>query len=242
MWGPVVPRLEAHHRVTFLDVPGFGDAPLPAHLSPSVESLALGVLEELRERGLEDAHVVGISLAGSVAIELARLGGGSTVTAFGPPGFWSSAGAAAVTAQVGGGTMVTRLARPLVALIVRIGPLAALILRRVVSHPERVPREVAAHLQLGSPQHTRHLSGRRLVGPLFRSLFRYRVRPLDGPVPVTVDWGDKDRLTPFRTQAARARQVLPHAHHVTLRDCGHIPTYDDPDQVAQVILESAAHA
>jgi pimeloyl-ACP methyl ester carboxylesterase len=36
----------------------------------------------------------------------------------------------------------------------------------------------------------------------------------------------------------RARVVVPRARHVTLRDCGHIPTFDDPEQVARVILES----
>jgi pimeloyl-ACP methyl ester carboxylesterase len=32
--------------------------------------------------------------------------------------------------------------------------------------------------------------------------------------------------------------VLPDARHVTLTGCGHVPTWDDPEAVARVILET----
>ena len=31
--------------------------------------------------------------------------------------------------------------------------------------------------------------------------------------------------------------MLPAARHVTLRGCGHVPMWDDPEQVAGVMLE-----
>ncbi len=55
-------------------------------------------------------------------------------------------------------------------------------------------------------------------------------------VPVTIAWGEKDRLLLPR-QARRAAAELPGARLVGLPDCGHIPTYDDPELVARVILE-----
>ena len=58
--------------------------------------------------------------------------------------------------------------------------------------------------------------------------------------PVTVAWGDKDRLLIYSRQSARARRLLPDARHVTLRGCGHVPTWDDPEQVARVLLEASA--
>jgi pimeloyl-ACP methyl ester carboxylesterase len=56
-------------------------------------------------------------------------------------------------------------------------------------------------------------------------------------VPVTVAWGDHDRLL-SPVQAERARHALPEARHVSLTGCGHVPMSDDPDLVARVILET----
>jgi pimeloyl-ACP methyl ester carboxylesterase len=55
------------------------------------------------------------------------------------------------------------------------------------------------------------------------------------PSAATVAWAERDRLLLPR-QAARARAAAPRARHVTLRDCGHVPTWDDPAQVATVLL------
>jgi pimeloyl-ACP methyl ester carboxylesterase len=65
----------------------------------------------------------------------------------------------------------------------------------------------------------------------------------EGPTcPVTVAWGERDRLLLFGRQSARARRLLPGARHVTLWGCGHVPTWDDPEQVARVLLEASAGA
>jgi pimeloyl-ACP methyl ester carboxylesterase len=62
-----------------------------------------------------------------------------------------------------------------------------------------------------------------------------------GPAcPVTVGWGEKDRLLLYSRQSARARRLLPDARHLTLEGCGHVPTWDDPEQVARVLLEASA--
>jgi pimeloyl-ACP methyl ester carboxylesterase len=60
--------------------------------------------------------------------------------------------------------------------------------------------------------------------------------PLD--VPVTIAWGEKDRLL-WPRQARRAADEIPGARVVMLPGCGHIPTYDDPELVARVILEGS---
>jgi pimeloyl-ACP methyl ester carboxylesterase len=58
-------------------------------------------------------------------------------------------------------------------------------------------------------------------------------------VPVTIAWGQYDRVLLPR-QARRAQRAIPRARVTTLTGCGHVPTYDDPDQVARVLLEGSA--
>jgi pimeloyl-ACP methyl ester carboxylesterase len=60
-------------------------------------------------------------------------------------------------------------------------------------------------------------------------------------VPVTVAWGAKDRLL-FPRQARRAARAIPRARVLMMEGCGHVPAWDDPEQVARVILDGAAQA
>ena len=59
--------------------------------------------------------------------------------------------------------------------------------------------------------------------------------------PVTIAWGQRDLLLPYRTQAARARAMLPWATHLRL-GAGHVPFWDDPPAVAAAIRGTARAA
>jgi pimeloyl-ACP methyl ester carboxylesterase len=60
-------------------------------------------------------------------------------------------------------------------------------------------------------------------------------------VPVTIGWGTRDRILP-PDQAQRARRRLPTAHHVPLPRAGHVPMFDEPAMVAELILRTTARA
>ena len=53
-------------------------------------------------------------------------------------------------------------------------------------------------------------------------------------VPVTLAWAELDRLV------RRPRETVPEWRTVVLHGCGHVPTWDDPDQVARVLLASSS--
>ena len=53
-------------------------------------------------------------------------------------------------------------------------------------------------------------------------------------VPVTLAWGELDRLI------RRPRTKPEHWRSVLLRGCGHIPTWDDPAQVARALLMASS--
>jgi pimeloyl-ACP methyl ester carboxylesterase len=73
---------------------------------------------------------------------------------------------------------------------------------------------------------------------LLRDTVGWQARP--PACPATVAWGERDRLLLFSRQAPRARRMLPAARHVVLHGCGHVPTWDDPEQVARVLLEASS--
>lgn len=58
-------------------------------------------------------------------------------------------------------------------------------------------------------------------------------------VPVTIAWGNRDRLLLPR-QGIRAKRTIPGARLVRLPGCGHVPMNDDPALVARVILDTVS--
>jgi pimeloyl-ACP methyl ester carboxylesterase len=71
--------------------------------------------------------------------------------------------------------------------------------------------------------------------------FEGYVAPADAAdrVPVTIAWGDKDRLLLPR-QARRAQRLLPRARHVMVPGAGHLMMYDEPEAVAAVVKAAAS--
>lgn len=239
VWEPVRERLELEHRVTFLDVPGFGDTPLPP--GPlSIPAMALGVRQSLVQRGLLDAHLVGLSMAGSVALEAARIGVGASATAISPPGFWSRLEALRIVATIVSLYGTSRFGRPLLTLAGRSTLARRMAWSQLTAHPDRLPDELEDLMVYGAADVMRHLAKARHAPAVWDAIVEYHVDPFEPRMPVTVAWGDRDVFTSYRGGFARAQQVLPEARHVTLAGCGHIPLYDDPDQVVDTILSTVA--
>ena len=74
------PRLAEHFDVLAVDLPGHGSSPmLPTR--PTVESLGAAVAADLDAHGLDRVHVLGNSLGGRLALDLARRGRARSVVA-----------------------------------------------------------------------------------------------------------------------------------------------------------------
>ena len=88
-WDPVVPVLAERFHVVTVDLPGFGNSkPLPPHLEPQPAALAAAVGELVEELGIDAPHVVGNSLGGWVALEVAHSRPVSSLTLLSPAGLW----------------------------------------------------------------------------------------------------------------------------------------------------------
>ena len=113
-WNPVIAPLADRYDVIAIDLPGFGDSgPAPDGVEPTPEWLAGAVAGLLDELGIGAAHLVGNSLGGWVALELAAIRPASSVVLLSPAGMWRDrvpASAASVWVRLDGsaGTPVTR--------------------------------------------------------------------------------------------------------------------------------------
>jgi pimeloyl-ACP methyl ester carboxylesterase len=223
-WDPVVPLLAREHEVVAVDLPGFG-ASAPLAGTPTVAALAAAV-EEL---GLERPHAVGNSLGGGIALEMGRRGSAASVCAISPIGFavarertYARATLDAVHAMA---TALDAHAETAYG-----GPGRRTALMAVIcSRPWNVPAPAAAHMN----HCTARAPGWHATLPAVTDW-----RPQMPACPTTIAWAQRDRLLLAGRQAPRARRWLPEARHVTLAGCGHVPMWDDPEQVAQAILDA----
>jgi len=233
VWSPVLDALAAQRDTIAVDLRGFGESPLgaPGPLTPADHARAVaGLLDEL---GLETAHVAGNSLGGGVALELARMGRARSATGLSPVGFWTARENAYGRALLRATRHLARALSPLPSALTT-GPVAQTLGSwHVARRPWRIPADAAAEA-------ARNLALSPGFEPTLEGVRTWRFR--DGHelgCPMTIAWAQHDRIL-LRRQAARAREALPDARHVTLTGCGHVPTWDDPEQVARVLLEGSA--
>lgn len=232
-WDPVVPALAEHFDVLAVDLPGFGESPpLPPGVEPSPGALAAAVAGFLDELGIDRPAVVGNSVGGWVALELAARRPLASLTLLGPAGLWPGR----TPAYCRGSLRLSRW------LSVHAGGL----LSRAMGHPlGRIGVLGQTHgrpVRMGAAR-ARAAIHALATAPGFDATFaatlpRHAVAPPGLAAPVTVAFGTRDLLLlPWQ---ARHVELLPAGTRVRrLRRCGHIPMADDPSAVAELILASA---
>jgi pimeloyl-ACP methyl ester carboxylesterase len=234
VWKPLLDGLAASHDVIAIDLPGFGEsATLPVGVVPNAAALTDAVAEFITELELDRPLVAGNSLGGWIALELAKRDLVRAAVPISPAGFWNEP-------EVRWSRGVFRssmfLARRMPGLVDRLNRTPAG--RRTSSglffaHAERMPYEEAAAA-------FRNFAGSPGYDATFAAVTRER---FDGGaairVPVMLVWGKRDSiLIPW--QARRALAQIRSARHVPLADAGHVPTWDQPDELVRLILEGEA--
>jgi pimeloyl-ACP methyl ester carboxylesterase len=233
-WRPVIELLAGEFDVIACDSPGFGRSPaLPEGSELTIPAYVDAFEWFFVELGLERPHVAGNSMGGAIALELARRRAVGSVSAFSPAGFWTSRERRYCQLSLLALARTPAAVRPTVMALAHTRAGRAALFSQLYGYPTRLPVEEA-------------LSGLRDAwsAPAFTgalaafSQYRFEAPEKLRRVPVTIAWGERDRLLPYRRQAPRARALLPWATHVTL-DAGHIPFSDDPRAVAEVIRSRA---
>jgi pimeloyl-ACP methyl ester carboxylesterase len=232
---PVIGLLAADFDVIACDSPGFGASPpLPDGTRPTIRACADAFERFFAALGLERPHVAGNSMGGAIALELARRGAVSSATAISPAGFWTPAERRFCQLSLISLAQTPPAVRPALEALARTKAGRIALLWQTFGHPTRVPGDVVAATLRDA-----------WAAPAFaEALAAFDDYSFDegeqlAATPVTIAWGNRDRLLPFRTQAPRARRLLASAAHVTL-GAGHVPFYDDPAAVAGAIRSGAS--
>ncbi len=221
-WQAQIPALvKAGFRPIAVDMPGFGKTPYRGHWSPwAVAEEALALLEKLHAL---PAHVVGISMGGTVAL----------------------ASALTAPSQVRSLTLVNTFAalRPdglrgwaylawRMLLIHTLGLEAQA--RHVVAHifpkpeQENLRQELLTEILQADP---------RAYRAAMRALARFNVTNRLGEIqqPTLVITGEEDTTIPPKTQRVLA-QNIPHARQVVIPQAGHAVIADHPAAFNQALL------
>jgi pyruvate dehydrogenase E2 component (dihydrolipoamide acetyltransferase) len=226
-WLFVQQPLAARHRVYALDLPGHGTSAKDVG-DGSVATLAGAVLGVLDAIGAERAHLVGHSLGGAAAIAAAARDPGriASLTLIAPAGFGQEINADYLRGFAGAQTR--RELKPVV------GQLFAdegLVTRQLVE-------DLLAYKRLdGVEAALRTLAGTLLDGDTQRIDSAAAMAAIGDAVPVTVVWGNADRIMP----AAQAGSVPGAACHL-LEGAGHMAHMERPAQVQAAVEETIARA
>jgi pimeloyl-ACP methyl ester carboxylesterase len=226
VWEPIMERLADRHDVLAMDLPGFGRSPALADgQRPTAAALARAIAAELDDLGLtEPVRIAGNSLGGWVALELALLGRARSVAGVCPAGLWGAPlvrdGDSEAVVR-GRAHRAARRVRWLIPVAMRSRRVREVILAPFVAHPERVPYHAAWRMVSSYARATAY----EATSAAMRSGAFTGARALS--VPVVLAFGERDRLIrPTRLDGARS---------LLLPGCGHIPMWDDPDRVTQVL-------
>jgi pimeloyl-ACP methyl ester carboxylesterase len=237
-WKPILPALERHHDVVAVTFPGhMGGPAMPGDFSHTMAASTDLAEAELDAAGIDKVHLVGNSLGGWLAIELARRGRALSLVAISPGGGWEPGSAEQ--------RRLTRLFRRIRASLLVGGPLAPVLARFAASRKIALG-EIVAHPERMSPVEARVMIEAAWRCDAFEGVMEALSRePAPGPIhdapfPMRLVWGTGDRMLPIRRYSDRWRKMLPAAEWVELHGAGHVPMFDDPEAVARAILDVTA--
>jgi len=219
-WLLQAPVLQDRHRVIAVDLPGFGKSPrLPGW--PSIAAYARAVDEAMAEAGIAAAHVIGLSLGGSVALQFGldspqRVLSLTLVNAF-------------ANLRVRPRAILRTAVRLTYVVLGRMDRVGAWVAEELFPDPpqEELRRFAAERLARG---------GRRSYLQAGQALARFNVRRRLAEIrcPTLVVAGENDSTIPSSAKEELARSI-PGARLVRLTGSGHATPIDEAQAFNQVV-------
>ena len=235
---PTLWDLAVDHRVIAPDLPGHGatSAPRARYDAPFFARWLTAFLDE---RGIESAVLLGNSLGGRVAMEVALLAPDRVraLVLLAP---------SMAFRRLRAFVPVVRLLRPEAAVLPlpMTRGMAETTLRAMFSQPDRLPPQgydAAAGEFVRVYRSARH---RMAFFAALRSIYLEDAFGAQGfwerlpglQAPALFVWGERDRLVPAGF-ARHTVDAVPHAVSVVVPDCGHVPQFELPDRTHELVRE-----
>jgi pimeloyl-ACP methyl ester carboxylesterase len=225
------------HRCIALDLPGFGDSPLPEDEDVSIDGYARLVDRLCDALGIEAPDVIGNSMGGFVGAELAisyptRV---QRLVLVSPAGITSEhlARRPLVTAArlltMGEAGLASRRED-----FVRRPRLRRLLLQAVVRYPEKLSGPLTWELINGG--------GRQGLVPALDALIGYSIRDRLPriEIPVLLVWGRHDILVPVDDAERYEELIGANARKVIFEDTGHVPMIERPSRFNPLVAQFLA--
>jgi pimeloyl-ACP methyl ester carboxylesterase/dethiobiotin synthetase len=223
-WGPMLARLRSGATTIAIDLPGHGQSPLdwPLDSPTGPEALARAVAAHLRAAGIGEAHLVGHSLGGAVAMALAA--GGQLRTR-----------SLALLAPAGLGAQVDTDCIDGLVRATRAEALAAW-LRELVADAALIDRDFLAMAMQARSRPGLLAAQRAIASNLFAQRTQlFDCRPMLARIdaPVKIVWGLADRIIPWQhAMGLSGREAL----HL-LPGVGHLPHLEASAMSARLVDE-----
>jgi pimeloyl-ACP methyl ester carboxylesterase len=199
----------------------------------TTEAFVDAVEDSIDAAGLEIAHLVGNSLGGYVALQLAARGRAASLVAFAPAGGWAQGDRSYENLLLEQRALRVQMkaAAPQAEAFVADLRGRRRATQLITTNFEHIPADLLAHQMLCIASCT-------ATEPLIENALRegWTLNAAQITCPMRIVWGSADKLLPWPQAASRYRTKLAQADWVLLDGIGHSPQLDVPLEAAQLIL------
>ena len=238
-WLENIPRLALDRRVVAMDLPGFGLTPAPKVDRISITGYGRCVNALCDKLGLGEVHLVGNSMGGYVAAEVAIQ--------------FPERVSRLVLVSAAGISSAETLQAP----ILTFGRIAtALATNSAARHRKLAARPLTRHASLALvARHPRLLKADLAFEGFFKGAgkpgfddalrasldYDFRDRLPEVKVPTLIVWGERDSIIPVR-DADEFERLIDDSRKVVMKDTGHIPMAERPQAFNDVLVKFLAES
>lgn len=232
-WMPIAPWVERHHRVHVARLTGHADGlGFPTGTPVTVTAVADELERHLDRYGIGEAHLVGNSLGGWLALELAVRGRALSVTALSPALGWPPSGAhlRVLRIKLVAARRIFSAMEPFAETAFTFGPIRRALFSGAMARSERLPATDLVAF-------ARDNVSCSIYHDLMRSFLSTEATLGQIDCPVHIAWSEMDALIPWHPYGRRFPALVPHARFSTIPGVGHVPMFDDPGLVSRIITD-----